>query len=124
MRTYKSLSRDDQVCQHFTGLIIEDDGADGKGHHHILSGPAGAIGCAALATDFRFVVFLVAEVEERGHARRCFKDDIAAVAAIATIRPAARHEFFAPKTARAVAAAAGSDLNTDFVDKHRRTASA
>ena len=122
--SYKSLSRGDQVCQHLTGLIIEDDGADGKGHYHILSGSSGAIGCATLATDFRFVVFLVPEVEERGHARRRFKYDIAAVAAVATVRSAARHEFFASKTAGAVAAAAGFDMDTDFIDKHRRTVSA
>jgi hypothetical protein len=66
-------------------------------------------------------VFLVPEVEERGHARRRFKHDIAAVATVATVWPAARHEFFAPKTACAVAAAAGCDTDTDFIDKHRRT---
>jgi hypothetical protein len=76
-----------------------------------------------LATDFCFVVFLIPEVEERGHARRRFKHDIAAVAAVATVRPAARHELFAPKTACAVAAAAGFDMDTDFIDKHRRTVS-
>jgi hypothetical protein len=122
--SYKSLSRGHQVCQHLTGLVIEDDGADGKGHDHILSGPSGAIGCATLATDFRLVVFLVAEVEERGHARRCFKYDIAAVAAIAAVRSATRYELFASKTARAVAAAAGCDMDTDFIDKHRCTVSA
>ena len=58
-----------------------------------------AVGSASLATDFCFVVFLVSEVEERGHARRRFKYNIAAVPAIATVRPATRHEFFAPKTA-------------------------
>ena len=76
-----------------------------------------------MATDFRFVVFLVAEVEERRHARRRFKHDIAAVAAIATVRSATRDEFFASKTACAVSAASGFDMDTDFIDKHRRTVS-
>jgi hypothetical protein len=122
--SYKPLSLDDQVGQYLIGLIIEDDGADWKGHHHILSGSSGAIGGATLATDFCFIVFLVPEVEERSHARRCFKYDIAAVASVATVRPAARHEFFSPKTACAVAAAAGCDMDTNFIDKHRRTISA
>ena len=121
---HEPLSRCDEVGQHFIGLIIEDDGADRKGHHHILSGSSGAIGGATLATDFCFIVFLVPEVEERGHARRRFKHDVASVAAIATVRPTARHEFFTPKTAGAVAAAAGCDMDTDFIDKHRRTVSA
>jgi hypothetical protein len=72
-------------------------------------------------TDFRFVVLLVSEVKERGHARRRLKHDIAAVAAVPAIRPAAGHELFAPKTACAVAASAGCDTDTDFIDKHRRT---
>jgi hypothetical protein len=121
--SHEPLSWGDQVGQHFIGLLIDDDGADRKGHDHILSSSSGAIGGASLATDFRFVVFLVAEVEERRHARRRFKHDIAAVAAIATVRSAARHEFFASKTACAVAAVAGFDMDTDFIDKHRRTVS-
>jgi hypothetical protein len=72
-------------------------------------------------TDFRFVVLLVSEVKERGHARRRLKHDIAAVAAVPAIRPAAGHELFAPKTACTVAASAGCDTDTDFIDKHRRT---
>jgi hypothetical protein len=122
--SYKPLSQGNQVGQHLIGLIIEDDSADRKGHHHILFGSSGAIGGASLTTDFCFIVFLVAEVEERGHARRRFKHDIAAVPAVATVRPATRHEFFATKTAGAVAAAAGFDMDTDFIDKHRRTVSA
>jgi hypothetical protein len=74
-------------------------------------------------TDFRFVVLLVPEVKERGHARRSFKHDTAAVAAVPAIRPATGHELFAPKTACAVAASTGCDMDTDFIDKHRCTVS-
>jgi hypothetical protein len=121
---HKPLSRSDQVGQHFIGLIVENDGADWKGYDNILSGPSGAIGGATLATDFCFIVFLIPEVEKRGHARRRFKHDIAAVSAVAAVRPSARDEFFAPKTACAVAAASGFDMDTDFIDKHRYTDSA
>ena len=120
---HKLLSSGNQVGQHFACLIIEDDGADRKGHDHILSGPSGAISCASLAADFCFVVFLVPEVEERSHARRRFKHDIATVAAVTAVGPAAGHELFAPKTACAIAASAGFDMDTDFIDKHRRTVS-
>jgi hypothetical protein len=96
---HELLSWGNQVGQHLTCLIIEDDGADRKGHHDILAGSSGAIGGTSLATDFCFVVFLVPEVEERGHARRCFKHDITAVASVAAVRPAAGHELFASKTA-------------------------
>jgi hypothetical protein len=120
----KPLSRGNEVGQHLIGLIIEDDGADGKSHYHILSGSPRAIGGASLPTYFCFVVFLVPEVQKRGHTRRRFKHDITAVPTVATVRPSARDEFFAAKTACAVAAAAGFDKDTDFIDKHRRTVSA
>jgi hypothetical protein len=45
------------------------------------------------------------------------------MATVATVWPAARHEFLAPKTARAVASAAGCDMDTGFIDKHRCTVS-
>ena len=47
--------------------------------------------------------------------------DIAAVAAVASIRPAAGHEFFAAKTLAPAAAAPGDDPNDGMVDKHQRT---
>jgi hypothetical protein len=120
---HKLLSSGNQIGQHLTCLVIEDDSPDRNGHHHILAGPSGAISRASLATDFCFVVFLVSEVKERGHARRRFKHDIAAMAAVPAVRPAARHELFAPKTACAVAPSACCDTDTDFIDKHRRTVS-
>ena len=76
--------------------------------------------------DLRYQKHYEAEVGRQGGAANCSgrsgKDVV--VAAVATIRPAARHELFAPKTACAVAAAAGVDTDTDFIDKHRRTVSA
>jgi hypothetical protein len=69
-------------------------------------------------------VFLVSEIEERAHTSRRFKYDITAVAAIATVGPAAWDEFFTTKTAGAVAAISGFNVDTDFIDKHRRTVSA
>jgi hypothetical protein len=105
-------------------LIVVDDGADRKGYDDVLSGSSRAIGGASLATDFCFVVFLVPEVEERGHARRGLKHNIATMAAIAAVRPAARDELFAPKTAGSVTAVSGFDMDTDFIDKHQGTISA
>jgi hypothetical protein len=66
--SHELLPGGDQIGQHLIGLIIENDGADRKGYDHILSGSSGAIGGASLATGFGFVVSLVPEVEECGHA--------------------------------------------------------
>jgi hypothetical protein len=122
--SHELLPRSNQIGQHLIGLIIENDGAYRKGHDHILSSPSGTIGGASGAAGFSFVVFLVPEVEERGHARRRFEYDIAAVTAVATVRPASRHKFFPTKAACAVTASAGFNMDTDFIDKHRRTVSA
>jgi hypothetical protein len=47
-----------------------------------------------------------------------FEPDIAALAAVAARRSAARHEFFAPESRYAVAAVAGFDFNFCAINKH------
>jgi hypothetical protein len=118
MSSHELLPRGDQISQHLIRLFIEDHSADGKGYNHILSGSSGAIRSATLATDLSFVVFLVAEIQKCGHARGRFKQNVAAVTAVTTVRPAARDKFFAPKTACAVTTTAGFDMDMDFIDKH------
>ena len=49
---------------------------------------------------------------------RRFQDHAAARAAVAARRPAARHEFLAPKGHAAISAIASLDVNLGFIDKH------
>ena len=46
--------------------------------------------------------------------------DVAAVAAVAAVRPTERDEFLAPERQRAVAAAAGLDAYGDFIDEFHK----
>ena len=71
-----------------------------------------------MASIFRFVMFLVAKVEQGGQPMRGDKDDVAAVSAVSTIRSASGHEHFPAETARTVSASSGFYHDSNFVDKH------
>ena len=49
-----------------------------------------------------------------------FHDDVAALAAVAAGRPAARNELLPPKGQAAVAAVAGFYSNCRFIDEHEK----
>jgi hypothetical protein len=51
-----------------------------------------------------------------------FHDDVAAAAAVAARRPAARHEFFATEGEAAIAAVASFDPDFGFVNEHGKEA--
>src|SRR5690606_22616699 len=81
--------------------------------------PVAAVAVAALAVlaVFGAVVRLVAEVDERAQARIDLQDDVAALAAVAAVRPAHRYELFTPEADAAVAAVAGFHVDARFVVK-------
>jgi len=67
----------------------------------------------------RFVLGVIAEVDQSIVALRGNHDNVAAAAAIASGRTAAGHELLAPKGHAAVAAVAGLDANFCFINEHR-----
>ena len=62
-------------------------------------------------------VLLVAVVDERVEAFDGLRDHVAAVAAVAAVRPAELDEFFAPERHAAVAAGAGADIDLGLVEE-------
>jgi len=66
----------------------------------------------------RLMFRVVAEVDEGIVALRGDHDDVAAVTAVAAGGTAAGDEFFAPEGHAAVAAVAGFDANSCFIDEH------
>ena len=58
------------------------------------------------------------EIEEGVEVGAGDEVDDAAVAAVAAVGPAARHELLAAEAQRALAAVPGRDVDLDFVDKH------
>ena len=65
----------------------------------------------------RAVFALETEVEQRGQPLVGFEEDVAAVAAIAARRAAARHELLSAESHRARPAVAGLHANFRFVDE-------
>ena len=74
----------------------------------------GAAGLAVLGGIFP----LIAKVQQRGHVGVGDKDDIAAPAAVAAVRPAGRHIFFPVEADVAIAAAARPDPDLRNIYKH------
>ncbi len=60
---------------------------------------------------------LDSEVRERVDARGRAQIDAAAMTAVATIRPAERHELLAPKAGATAPAVAGVDFQFGFIDE-------
>ena len=67
---------------------------------------------------FRPPMFAMDQCRESIHAWFRHNEYAAAVAAVAAVRPAARHVFFAAKTHTAVSAAARFNFDMDAVDEH------
>ena len=80
--------------------------------------PPMAIRARAVAAGLGDIVLLELQVEQGGQARRGFEDHVAAVAAVAAIRPAVGHMLFAAKTPHAVPAASGFHEYFDLVHEH------
>ena len=100
------------------GGVVINDRPDRNFQRNALAFFAGAVGTFTVASALRFVFGIEAEVHQRVVALAGFPVDVAALAAIATGRSAARNIFLAPEGNAAVPAVAG--FNTDFglVDEH------
>ena len=96
---------------------VPQHGADGHAHHRVLAVGAGALvaaaGAAALGADLGLVL-LVAQRRESGVGQ---EHDVAALAAVAAGRSAARHVLLPPPRHAAVAAGARSDGDHGLVDE-------
>jgi hypothetical protein len=64
-----------------------------------------------------FILLLIPQVEQCGELRIGHRDYVAAVAAIAAVRPAARDKLFTPKADAAAPSIAGFDFDRGFVNE-------
>ena len=84
----------------------------------MLAGVSGAVGAEAVAAALGLVLGVETEVDEGVVAEGRGHEDVAAVAAVAAGGTAAGNELFAPEGHAAVAAVAGLDANSCFIDEH------
>jgi hypothetical protein len=109
----------EQIGQHLARCVIVDDGADWEDDDRVFSCPSGAVGAAARPSVFRFIVFLIAKVEEgRQPVGRC-QDDTAAVSTVSSVGPPAGDEHLPSETADAVSSFAGLNGDERFIDEHK-----
>ena len=101
-------------------LIVEDDGAVRDAHHEILPVPAVATCAGAGLAGLRAEVWMIREPREVVQVACRPEHDVAAAAAVATLRPPLRLVGLAPHGRGAVTAAAGANLHVDLV--HERHA--
>ncbi len=106
-----------QVTELFAGVGVRDDGADRHGNVEIVAGRAGAVIARTGRARPALEGALDTEVRERVDARRRAQIDAAAMAAIAAIRPAERHELLAPEAGAAAPAVTGVGLQSCFIDE-------
>ena len=100
------------------GFIVIDDRADGNFQNHVATLASGFVRAFAVAAAFSSVLGIEAEMHERVMALAGFHHDVAALAAVAAGRSAARNELLPAERHAAVAAVAGFDSNFRFIDEH------
>ena len=113
-----SLARRGQVFQHVAVLGVDDDRAGRHADDEVLGTAAVAVRAAAVLAALGPPVLAMRERRQAVDARLGHHDDAAAVAAVAAVRPAARHVLLAAKAHAAVAAPAGFDFDGDAIDEH------
>ena len=107
-----------EVVNFLARVLVVNDRADRHLQHNVFAIAAGFVRAFAVPSALGFVFRIEAEMHERVVALARFHPDVAALAAIAARRPAARHEFLPPERHAAVAAIPGLDSNFGFIDKH------
>ena len=106
-----------QICDDKAALCILDHGAQRHLDDQILGIFAVAQACAALAALRGHILAFIAEIHQGGQMIVRHKDDVAAPAAVAAVRAACGHEFFAVEAHRTIAALARMEPYRGDVDK-------
>ena len=107
-----------EVRHHRAAFGLFDDGAPGHADHQILALFAGLAAAGSVRAVFGGVFALVAEVGQGGQVVVRNEDDIAALAAVAAVRPAGGDVFFAVERHGPVAAVARFDFDIGRIYKH------
>ncbi len=107
-----------EVVDELACVVVVKQGADGDVEDGVGTGGAGHVGAEAVAAALGLPLGVEAEVDEGVMGKRGAHEDVTAVAAVSAGGAAAGYEFFAAKGHGAVAAVAGFDSNSGFVDEH------
>ena len=109
------LARLCKVGEHMVSVFGDNLGANGHFDDQIIPTPACAVAARAICAARGLEMLGIAKVDEGVQPFDCFKNNVAAFAAIAAIWAAIFNEFFATKGHSAGAASAGADKNLGLI---------
>ena len=107
-----------EVVDELAGLVVVEERADGDFEGGVFAGLTGAVGAEAVASALCFVLGVEAEMDQGVVAEGGGHEDVAAVATVAAGGAAFGDKFFAAEGHAAVAAVAGFDPDSCFINKH------
>ena len=111
------LLRIGQVRQHLIGIHIDDGSPHRHQQHHVIGGFAGHLTPLAGLAIAGLENALVAVIHQGVQIGIRLHHHTAASPAVAAIRPAEFHVFFAAETQAAITALTGVNFNGGFIDK-------
>ena len=112
------ITRPLHVAEHVAAVAVADDGPRGDLDDEVLGPSTGAVRALAVLAPVGLEVTLGRQVGEVGEPLDGAHDDVAAIAAVAAVRPAPGYVLLAPEADATVAAVAPSDENRDPVHEH------
>ncbi len=98
-------------------VLLENLRADRHLEHGVGAIGAVAVLAHAAAAVLGHVMLLVAVIDQGVEAVDRFRNDIAALAAVAAVGAAVFDEFLAPERNAAIAAVAGADIDLGFIEE-------
>src|SRR5262245_34216310 len=113
-----ALSRRGEIPQQLAGVAVGDHRADRNAQDEIVAGRAGAVAAFTVQAPLRLVMTLVVVIEERAERGIRLEEHRAAVAPVAPVGTAARHELLTAEGDAAGAPVAAFDEDVDLVDEH------
>src|SRR6185436_54435 len=117
-RDDESIARHSEVVQHFAGRMIVDHRSDRCHDIDRITVVTFTIAAFAMAAALGFVFRIKAEMQKCIVVLAGDHHHVAATAAIAATRPAARDELLASERKTPVTAISGFDGDDYFIDKH------
>jgi len=114
---HDALAEFSKIREQCLAIFFVNLGADRHFEHDVGAGSAVAILAHAAAAVLRREMLLVAVVDQGVEPIDRLHHHVAAIAAVAAVRPAIFDEFLAAERHAAVAAVAGADIDLGFVEK-------
>src|SRR5262245_36418933 len=116
-RDHRPLTYIGEVCEQGLAVLLVDLRAGRHLEHDIVAARAVAVLAHAAAAVLGFEMLLVAVIDERVEPVDRLYDHVAALAAVAAVRPAELNEFLAPERHAAVPAVARAHVGLGFIEE-------